>query len=574
MNPKPQKVWRLREADPNLAERLEQALQIHPLVAEILAGRGIRDEASAREFIHPRLGGLSSPEQMAGLATVVGRLGQAVLNREKIGVFGDYDVDGVSSTALLGDYLRRCDARFTLRVARRSEGYGFGLAQAEEMKARECSLLVLLDCGSSDQEAVQRAVDSGLEVVALDHHKVTREDWPGLALVNPQRADCDFPYKGLCTAGLTFYLVARLRRYLDAHGKRGPDPRDGLDLVALGTIADVAPLDGDNRILVSRGLDQLTRTNRPGLRALLQLCRLDHKEPTSGEVSWILSPRLNAPGRMGDASVSLDCLWQADRQKGIQGARECYRINEERKNIQGKAIEQALEQGEAQAGEGQAFILAASADWHPGILGIVASKLVETFNRPAGVIHWDASEGRGSARSIPGVDLMGLLARCEELLVRYGGHKYAAGFALNRDNFEPLSHRLHDLTGPLLGELGGRVIDLDGIVSIDRFDLPLCRQLKQLEPYGQANPAPLFAAQGVEVTKAMAVGERHLRLYLSTGGKVQEAIGFGMVDSMPQKGDRVDVVFVPEINNYQGERVQLRLRDLQPAGALNEMRET
>ena len=429
-------IWQMATAEDQMVERLQGELKIHGLLARILAARGVQDRDEGQRFIEPRLADLHPP-QMAGLELAVERMGQAIEGGERIGVFGDYDVDGVTSTALIGDYLALSGADVVLRVARRDEGYGFSVAHAEEMKDRGVALLMLVDCGTSDHEAVACARDSGLDVLALDHHQVTREEWPGMALINPQRVDCPFPYKGLASVGLAFYFIAALRRLLQQRGLEATDPREFLDLVALGTIADVAPLDGDNRILVASGLQQLRRTERPGLRELLRLCHIADRALTSTDVGWQLGPRLNAPGRMGDASTSLECLRLGAPEERRRCAKECHTINEERKEIQGRILEAALEQARDQLEAGATFLLLEGEDWHPGVIGIVASKIVDTFRLPAGIIALEGERGRGSARSVPGFNLIEALSKCSAYMEKFGGHHGAAGFSLGREQNRP-----------------------------------------------------------------------------------------------------------------------------------------
>ena len=558
---KNKRKWRLLDADDDEVRRLARQLKVHPAVARVVLARGMSGEA-ARRYLNPRLADLSTPAEMASMDLVVERLGQAVLDGEQVGVFGDYDVDGVSSAALVGDYLRQCGGRYKLRVARRDEGYGFGVGQAREMIDAGCGLLVLLDCGTSDLEAVTEARDAGLDVVALDHHKVHREEWPGLALVNPHQPSCGHPYKGLASVGLAFYLVARLRRFLEGKGREGPDPRTTLDLVALGTIADVAPLDGDNRILASMGLRELNDTSRPGLRKLMKLSEVKGL-PTAYDVGWKLGPRLNAPGRMGDAAVSLNCLWQDDQSQAESFARQCHKINEERKEIQKRIEEEAVAQAAEQVELGRSFLLVAGEGWHPGIVGIVASRLVDQFDLPAVVAALEGETARGSARSVPGVDMVDLLKSSEDLLVRFGGHKMAAGLTFNSELLEPLRQRLHEATVPLLEGRDVTVLKVDGLLELDSIDLRMCEALEILGPHGMGNPSPLFAARGVRVEDTYIIKNQHLKLQLRSGRRTLDAIGFGMRAQEPLRGQHLDVIFRVDINTWKEPRVQLKLKDLE-----------
>jgi len=560
------RTWKLRSVDPAQVESLARDADIPPILAQVLVGRGVTDNEEAGRFLAPKLTHLIAPDEMAGLDDAATRLLRALQEDEPVAIFGDYDVDGISSTALVGDYLRRAGAEARLRVAHRAEGYGFGLPQAEEMASMGCPVLLLLDCGTSDHEAVALATSRGVDVLVVDHHQVTRGDWPGHTLVNPQRQDCAFPYKDMTTVGLAFHLMARLRRLLQEAGRPAPDPRACLDLVALGTIADVAPLQGVNRVLVSTGLSYLTRTSRPGLRELMRLCDLDGKEPRSEDVAWRLSPRLNAPGRLGDASVSLECLYQADITTGQEAARRCHHLNEERRDLQEKIMEEALLQGREQVEEdGASFVMVASESWHPGVLGIVAARLAETFGRPAAALCIDGDESRASARSVPGVDLVELLTRCADRLVRYGGHTAAAGFSVHPDQVDGLRRELSEHAQPLL-EDREITLELDGELDLDLLDIPMCEQLNRLEPFGEGNPAPMFVASGVKVDSAQVVGRGHLLLRVRKGRRGLRAIGFGMGHLMDGLPDVVDVAFHASIDTYREPRVQLKLEDLRPHG--------
>ena len=559
-----QRKWQLRAADPRQVKELAAGAKIPNTVARVLVGRGITSTEDARRFLSPKLSHLVSPESMAGLDAAAGRLLQALREDEPIAIFGDYDVDGISSTALVGDYLRRAGSTPRLRVAHRAEGYGFGVAQAEEMAGLGCPVLLLLDCGTSDHEAVALATQRGVDVLAVDHHQVTRGDWPGHTLVNPQRADCGFPFKDMTTVGLAFHLMAKLRRLLQEAGLQAPDPRAGLDLVALGTIADVAPLKTVNRVLVSAGLSYLGQTSRPGLRELMRLCDLEGKVPRSEDVAWRLSPRLNAPGRLGDASVSLECLFQDDLQAGQEAARRCHTLNEERRELQERIMEEALAQGHEQVEQdGAAFVLVASESWHPGVLGIVAARLAETFGRPAAALCLDGEESRASARSVPGVDLVALLTECAHRLVRYGGHTAAAGFSVNPGEVDALRQDLSDKARPLL-ENREVLLDLDGEMDLDVLDMDLCDQISRLEPFGEGNPDPLFMASGVKVDSSRVVGRGHLLLRLRKGRRSLRAIGFGMGHHHADLPDVLDVAFRAGIDTYREPRVQLKLEDLRP----------
>lgn len=556
------RTWSLRSADPAIVEHVQHDHQLHPVLARILVGRGLHQSDELRGFLEPRLSDLAPPDGMAGIEVAAERLAAALVEGELIGVFGDYDLDGVSSTALLGGYLRRCGGRLTLRVARRDEGYGFGEEPARELVARGCAVLTLLDCGTSDHSAVALATEAGVDVIAVDHHQVTDSGWPGLVLVNPQRPDCHYPFKGLAAVGLTFFLVARLRRHLQRRGVEAPDPRPELDLVALGTVADVAPLERENRILVARGLELLGRTQRPGLRELIKLCNVPRDGATAADVGWRLGPRLNAPGRLDDASIALDCLLASDVDRAVASARRCEQINAERRAIQDGVEAPALEQGQRQVARGRSFVLVAGEGWHPGVIGIVASKLVSALGRPAAVVALEGAEGRGSARSVPGLDLVSLLQPCADLLVRFGGHAAAAGFAVQPAAMDALGERLDELTATALEARQIPALDIDAELELAQIDRELCLALRRLMPHGAGNPAPILAARDLTVASARCVGRDSLALRLRAGDQERPAIGFGMSRQMPDPGERVDVAFVAEIDDYRPGEVRMRVVEL------------
>ena len=550
--------WQLAAAEESVVTQLADSLQLHPALARVLVLRGVSTLEEGRRYLDPRLAHLTPPTGMAALDQATTRLLEARERDELVGVFGDYDVDGVTSAALVGDYLGGAGFRTEVRVARRDEGYGFGVCQAQEFAERGVRVLVVCDCGTSDLEAVGWLAANGLDVIVLDHHRVPEDQpWPGFALVNPQRSDDVFPFKGLCSGGLAFYAMAALRRKLVAKGYEAPDPRGTLDLVALATVADVAPMTADNRILVARGLETIGASKRPGLIELLRLAELEGKTPSATDVGWRLGPRLNAPGRLGDADVALQCLAQRDPALAVASARRCDALNTERKEIQARILEEAIAQAEAQPG--RSFVLVAGDDWHPGVVGIVAGRLVERFARPAAVVAFAGESGRASARSVPGVDLFALLQRCAPLLQRFGGHSAAAGFSVARELLEGLREALEQHCAPLLAEHADPHLAIDAELALADVGFGLCDDIARIGPYGADNPEPVFVTRGLRVDWADVVGRDHLRLGVSAAGARATGIGFGMAAVRPAIGARVDLAFTPMIDVFREPRVRLRL---------------
>jgi single-stranded-DNA-specific exonuclease len=563
---------RLRSVDDRLVARLSSALRVRPATARCLVARGVTEPTAAQGFIDPRLAALRPPSGLAGLVPAVGRIADAIVRGERIGVFGDYDVDGVTTAALLASFLRATGAHVEVAVARREAGYGFTPGAAADFVQRGCSLVITGDCGTSDLEAIGVAAAGGVEVIVVDHHTVPAAgtEHPAYALVNPFRHDSTFPFRGMASVGLAFYLAASVRTELrDRDGFRDrpePDVRELLDLVALGTIADLVPLTAENRILTSLGLRRLQTRVRPGVAALLAAAGVDpERDVDARTVAWKLAPRINAPGRLGAAEPSLSLLL-ADAESAEARAAALEAANTERRAIQDRVMAEALEQlGEADPGPA---IVIAGDGWPSGVVGIVAAKLVDKFQRPAFVIGVDAAGvGRGSARTTGGVNLYQALTHAAPCLQRYGGHAAAAGFTIAREHVAALKEALGDACARL-AEGSGPVsahLEVDAEVRLGDVDERLAQELAGLGPFGQENPAPVLVARGLAVTAARRVGDgSHLKLTVEDGQHaVRDAIGFGLGERPVEVGARIDVAFVPRVSTWQGRRsAELELADL------------
>jgi single-stranded-DNA-specific exonuclease len=564
--------WVVTPADRSNAERLGGALGLTPLAAQLLLNRGIADPDLARRYLDPKLGDLRRPDEMKGFTVAIDRLERALTAGETVGVFGDYDVDGITSCALLTLFLRDAGGRVVPRVARRDAGYGFGPPDAAAFADSGCAVIVTCDCGTSDHDGLAEARRRGSEVVIVDHHQVPDRDPEALALINPHHRDCRFPFKGLASVGVAFYLAAALRTRLRARGwPRLPDPRLLLDLVALGTVCDMAPLTDENRILVATGIRLLRSSGgRPALRELARVAGLDEGVRRAADLGARLGPRINAPGRLGAAQLALDLLLAEDPAHAAELADRCEDANRKRQDVQEKVLKQALEQVEAQKRE--PALVVAGEGWAPGVVGIVAAKLVDRFSRPAFVIALDGSLGRGSARSWRGFHLYQALKGCDDLLVRYGGHAAAAGLTVEKSRLPELRRRLSAAAAEYLGQApAAPTLALDAEVPLqlitgcdgERFGDELAR----LEPFGVANPEPCLGARDLVLERTRVVGDgKHLQVTLSDGLHACDGIGFHFAADAPEPGARVRAAFVPEIDTWRGvKRLRVRLRDLQLA---------
>ncbi len=559
-------------ATERLAEAMAQTTRLPLPLCRVLAARGVTpDEAPG--FLTPQLRDLlPDPRSLHDMEKAAARLVLALQRRERIAVFADYDVDGGASAALLLNWLRALGHDATLYIPDRiDEGYGPNVPAMQGL-ARAHSLILCVDCGTLSHEPVAAAAPS--EVVILDHHLVADTLPAAHAVVNPNRQDEDGRLAHLCAASVVFLTLVEANRQLRTQGTAGPDLLGLLDLVALATVADVAPLLGVNRAFVRQGLKVMARRERPGLRALADVSRMD-SAPTSHALGFLLGPRVNAGGRIGQADLGARLLATADPAEAEALARRLDQLNTERRDITERVRLEAMAQAEARGLDGP-LVWAAGEGWHPGVVGIVAARLKEATGRPAVVIGLDGGIGKGSGRSVNGVDLGAAVQRvaAEGLLLKGGGHKMAAGLTVAEGSLEPAMTRLADLLARQgAAAEGPRALHIDSLLMAEAASLPLTEQIEQAGPFGAAAPAPRFAIPAVPVS-ARRMGESHLRLTIrSAGGPGLEAVAFGAFDgplgpALENAGHRrFHLAGRLEINSWGGRsKVQLRLEDAAEAG--------
>jgi single-stranded-DNA-specific exonuclease len=552
--------------DARRAEALVQAGHL-PALAAVLARRGVVPEAAAG-FLAPMLRDLlPDPMGLRDMGAAADRLIRAVRDRERIAIFADYDVDGGASAALLTWWLRGLGRAATLYVPDRiEEGYGPNVPAMQALGAAH-DLILCVDCGTLSHEPLAAA---GCDVVVLDHHLAGETLPPAVAVVNPNRQDESGELGHLCAAGVVFLALVEANRRLRAEGVQGPDLMAMLDLVALATVADVAPLTGVNRAFVRQGLAVMARRARPGLVALADVARLD-RAPAAYHLGFVLGPRVNAGGRVGAADLGARLLATDDAREAEALARRLEALNEERRQIEAAVLEEATAQAEARGPDGP-LVWAAGEGWHPGVVGIVAARLKEAFGRPAVVIGLAGGEGKGSGRSVEGVDLGHAVqkAAAEGLLMKGGGHRMAAGLTVRRDLLEPAMARLAGLLARQgAGAAGPRDLRLDGLLMPSACVPDLCEALEAAGPYGAAAPAPRFALPSALIHSTRRIGDAHLKLTLSDGACAPvEAIAFraceGPLGPALERaaGTRMHLAGRPELNHWQGRaRVQFRLDD-------------
>ena len=565
--------WSVAPAQTSLAAELGTALNLPPLLVQCLLNRGLSQPAAIREFLEPRLRHLADPFRLPNMARAVERLFLARERGEPVVIFGDYDVDGVTSTALLLQVLRGLGwAVESYLPNRMDEGYGLSReAVGNCLKKFPVKLLVAVDCGSTSAAPVLWLQEQGVDVVVLDHHQVSMPLPAAVALVNPQldpRPDREPAATELCSAGLAFKLAHALVKRGREAGMPGAsefDLRPLLDLVALGTIADIVPLTGENRILVSAGLQRLNATRRPGLLALKTVARCPSRLGPF-EVGYQLAPRLNAAGRLETAEAALHLLLAQGAAEAAAIARDLDTCNRERQSLERGIAEEAVAAVSATfKPEEQFVIVEGRAAWHIGVVGIVASRVLQQFYRPTIIVGGEGGEWRGSGRSIPGFDLAAALRECGELLVRHGGHAMAAGLALLPENLEPFRARLNELARRALPPEALRPrLALDAEVSLRDLSLECLSQLDRLKPTGQGNPDARFFVRGAAHTRTpqrMGADQQHVKMWVTDGTGAHEAVWWNAGEQALPAG-RFDLAFTPQVNDYNGRRsVQLKVAD-------------
>ncbi len=553
--------FHLLEGDAAAAGELGRALGVSAAIAQVLLHRGIVDVEQGKDFLDPKLSGLTAPEAMVDRELAAERLARAVRAREKVAVFGDYDVDGTTSAAIVGGILAMLGADVRVLVANRFEG-GYGFSEPALARALDtgATLIVTCDCGSSDHERIASARARGVDVIVVDHHLVPEEPLPALAFLNPHRGDCGFPYKGLCSAGLALSIGAAVRSKVGSP----IDLRPWLDLVALGTVADVAPLDGDNRRLTRAGLLRIASPRtRPGILALREAAKIRAGAPIGGvDVAFRLAPRLNAAGRLGDPGVTLRLLQAGTIHEARMLAARIEQINQERRQIERRITEEAIEQVHAVYGrEVAGGIVVAAEGWHRGVVGIVAARLVDRFAAPAIVIATEGDVGHGSCRTPDGFSIYDAVAACKSCLSKFGGHAAAAGLSLPSHRVEELRARFDSVCRSMRSELAplDSTPRIDVVIGAD-YALPSAHELALLEPVGEGNAEPKFLLEDASVEDVSTVGEGHLKLTLRAGDRRLTAFGWEMGDLAGELGARVNVFGSLRPDSWRGgDAIELRI---------------
>ncbi len=584
--------WKLRAPEESgsgvdlqgLLDRLGSETGLSVTTLRVCLARGLRDAEAIREFLNPRLEKLTDPFRIRDMDRAVERLVRARTAQEHVRVYGDYDVDGTSGAALLSSILRDWGFRFDARQPDRfKDGYGLNPAAVDEAHEAGVRLMLTVDCGITSHAANQRATELGIEVVVVDHHQIDPAKGvpAAAAVINPQRADCESGLRQLCGCGLAFYLARALRSRGRELGwwpvGQEPNLKQHLDLVVMATAADMVPLTGDNHILVRHGLEILKQSRKPGVRALLEAAGVSSRDISPGHLGFVIGPRINASGRMGSASTALELLTTEDVSRAAVLAHELERVNKERAELQNAIWDQVrarVEEGLAQ-GKFKHGIVVADREWHEGVVGIVASRVTETFRKPAAVIALREDFGKGSVRSFAGKDVLQALRDSAAHLLGFGGHKHAAGLSVAHDQVDALAESFDQALARIQEDALAKPLLVEGACTLAELDVRTLREIESLGPFGPGNPEPVFTFRASARTRQILKG-RHLKLNLvhgaaSSGAAVMmEAIWFHAAerDELLVEGvleAECEWAGVPELNRFRGRVTPtVRVRDWRP----------
>jgi single-stranded-DNA-specific exonuclease len=567
------KRWVL--ADPATPQHLTTFRGMHPVIAQVLFNRGFENANDALQFLTSEAIP-HNPFIMKGMNKAVGRIRSAIRQREPIVIYGDFDADGVTATALLTQAIRALGGVVTPYIPHRiDEGYGLNSEALIKLAKQGMKLVITVDCGIRSVQEVIDGKSAGLDIIVTDHHSVGSDIPPADAVINPKQLDCKYPEKMLAGVGIAYKLADALYRAAaaDSRSQQPTLPLESLlDLVAIGTIADLAPMDKlENRILVRRGLHVINNGTRPGVRALLDVAVVKHGQVDSDRIGFALGPRINAAGRLDSAMTAFDLLMSENPHDAARLAGELQTLNTRRQELTRQAQETVRQSLEASGDTDAMLIFAQDSSFQPGIVGLVAGRLAEEFYRPAVVMELGEHESRASCRSIPQFDITHALDECSDLLVRHGGHAQAAGLTVRNENIPLLRQRLTSIAERQLAHVElVPLIDIDMELPFASLDLPLAEALDQLQPTGYHNKPPIFMTRNLRLNECSTVGKekQHLKLKLSqNGGAPVDAIGFNLGARAHDLPDRVDVAYMLEINVWNDRRtVQMNLQDVRGAG--------
>ena len=574
---RPPRKWIIHEPDTAAEQILSRESSLPPLIARLLVARGIRTAADAARFLHPSLDDLHDPYLMLGMATAVERIRQAVAARESILIYGDYDVDGTTAVVLLKTAIERLGGTVRFHVPHRlREGYGMQREILETAAREEVRLVISVDTGIRAFAAAEAAEALGLDLIVTDHHlpEIALGLPKALAVLNPNQTGCPYPCKHLCGAGVAFKLSQALLEFHDRNLARTRLLPSFLKLLAIATVADAVPLLGENRIFVALGITELQRPVHSGLRALMQVAQIDpaQRKLTPTDIGFRLAPRINAAGRMDIASEVVELFTTKDSQRALIIAQKLEQLNQDRRNTEASALAEILAQLDQDHFHHSRCLVIDGDGWHRGVIGILASRVVERTGKPALILAHEDGEAYGSGRSIPGFHLLNAIESCHDLFTRFGGHAHAAGFSLPSDRVPQLRERLAAYAAAHLSDADlGSPLEYDASLQLDEVNDVLYGWLKQLEPCGMDNEEPIFVANNVRIVSPPRImKEKHIRLQLASEKKSISAVGWNWAEKLAalelEEGSRIDVAYKIRRNDHPDfGGIELEIASLRPA---------
>lgn len=557
-------MWKIAQQDFARSENIARALNLHPVIAQVMINRGIEDRTHIHNFLNPSLHHLPDPFLLPFMEEAVLRIIRAIDEKEKIVLYGDFDTDGVTSVALLHKFFKEVGIDAGYFIPNRMEhGYGLSLKTLKHLDD-DIDLLITVDTGSRDDETIERLVSSGADVIITDHHQIDSPPKGALAVVNPKLPFSKYPFSDLSGCGVAFCLVMAVRKRMRELGmlKKEPNLKDMMGLVALSTIADVVPLIGVNRVFVKVGLDVIMERKNPGIIALMEASGITGVL-TSEHVAYRMSPRINAAGRVDDAGLALKLLLSDEDAQCRDFASALNRLNSQRQGLENRILQDAKKRLLKVDTSAMSSIVLHHDEWHLGVMGIAASRLSDQFKLPTAIISREGKYLRGSVRSALGVNLMEVLNGCVSSLIRFGGHVQAAGITLEPEKLTLFEEMFENMCSKHIPDVREDVLTIDKVLEPEQIDGALLNEIGRLEPFGEGNREPIFAMKGAQIASKRIVGENHLKLVVKSNDRHFDAIGFGLGDMLDQIPSSADVAFTLQFNTWQGVKsIQLKLADI------------
>ena len=561
------RIWKVKKQNPSLSSSLAASLNISPITAQLLINRGIKDEMQAHHFLYGDLDSAHEPGLLKDMKKTLARVRRAIKNKENILVYGDYDVDGITATALLKMVLTHLKAKVATYIPNRlEEGYGLNVDAIKQAHRNKKSLIITVDCGISAHKEIKLANKLGIDVIVTDHHKIksagaaTTDLPPAYSIINPLQPGCGYPFKYLSGVGLAYKLAQALV------SDTAYPIKEHLDLVALGTVCDLSVQKGENRILTKWGLKKINKTANPGIKALMEVAGLKGKDISCSHMGYALGPRINAMGRVGSPDVALDLLLTEDRSEARRLAEVLNRENRSRQKIERQVLGEAMEKVEREVNFKESRVIVLSGDnWHTGVVGIVASRIIDKFYRPTIVIALEGARGKGSGRSIDKFHLFNAVESCGDCLIDFGGHEGACGLSIHKKNIKMFTERINRVARDLIKDEDlCPSLDIDAEVRLSDLSEGLIEELDLLVPFGPENPRPVFFSQNAYLRdEPRRIAKNGLKMWVADEKTTCEAVKFRAENlRMPSRGERVSLVYTPSINKWQGlTSLQLDLKD-------------